>query len=106
MYFPAPYAVLIANLLTKQYSTSFGTFPECKLGWEIITSTSPAICMDPAPKDVKIYQNPDKCGNTPPQVCWEDYTVSNEYDITFACSDAHDALYQNISLYQHKCRPQ
>merc|ERR1712137_154802 len=105
MYFPAPYSVMVASLLQRQYALAFASFSECFRGWEIITSTSPSRCMDPKPQDVPIYRSPDHCGQRPPNVCWESTTVKDLYDVDFACSAAHDVQYANISFYQAKCHP-
>lgn len=103
MYFPAAYAQMLAALTKREYNEAFASFAECQQGWKIITESSPALCMDPPPEEVPIYRPPSDCGNTPPNVCWEGDTVKDRYDVTYACTPEHDAMYQNVSLYQHKC---
>merc|ERR1712151_886587 len=72
--------------------------------WEIITTSSPALCMDPAPEKVRIYKPPQDCGNTPPHVCYQgNQTVKDLYDVTFACTPEHNKQYANVSLYKNKC---
>ncbi len=94
---------MVGALIDRQYTAAFATYPECRRGWEIITTTSDGRCMDPSPQDVPVYKTPDQCGQTPPDVCWQVTTVKDQYDITFACTPEHDVMYQNISLYQAKC---
>jgi len=105
MYFPKPYAMMVSALLQADYSAAFVTYPECQASWQIVTANGPQECLDPLPQNVKVYTPPSKCGNTPPQVCFEKETVEDLYDKTFACSAAHDHLYSNVSLYQAKCHP-
>jgi hypothetical protein len=103
MYFPKPYAMMISALLTASYGQAFVTYPECHRSWAIVTGSSAAACLDPPPETIEVYQPPAKCGNTPPAVCYTKHTVQYLYDVTYACSPAHDAEYQNVSLYQAKC---
>jgi len=103
LYFPKPYALMAASLLTRQYGTAFVSYPQCRRSWEIVTAASPAVCLDPTPEQVKVYKAPETCGNTPPAVCYEDHTVKYLYDVAFQCSPEHNAQYASISLYKAKC---
>jgi len=105
LYFPKPYALMAASLLSREYEEAFVSYPECRRSWEIVTAGSPARCLDPGPGAVRVYQVPSKCGNTPPAVCWEKKTVQDVYNDTFKCTPQHDALYKNVSLYRAKCQP-
>merc|ERR1712232_1249197 len=58
IYFPKPYALMSAALLTRDYSKAFVTYPECHRSWEIVTASGPAECLDPAPQEVKVYAEP------------------------------------------------
>ena len=97
--------MMISALLTGDYGQAFVTYPECHRSWEVVTGSGAAACLDPHPETVDVYKVPSTCGNTPPAVCYTGHTVEYAYDVTFACSAAHDALYKNVSLYQAKCHP-
>jgi len=105
LYFPKPYALMAAALLTRDYGTAFVTYPECRRSWEIVTSTSSGLCLDPAPEHVHIYKVPDTCGQTAPKVCWQPTTVKTLYEDTYKCSAAHDVAFVNVSVYEAKCHP-
>merc|ERR1712151_579370 len=92
-YFPNPYAVLVSSLLTRNYGTSFVTWPECRRSWEIVDV---GTVLDPVPSKVPVYRTGLK---------WEDRTVQDLYDKQFACTAAHNKIYANVSLYQAKCHP-
>jgi len=113
LYFPKPYAMMIAALLKADYDTAFVTYPECRMGWEVVTASSPTVCLDPLPGDVGVYKPPQSCGHTPPAVCWQSAgrhtkhkeTVSDLYENEFKCSPEHDKEDSNVSLYMAKCHP-
>merc|ERR1712054_576151 len=97
--------MMISALLSGEYGQAFVTYPECHRSWQVVTGTSPAECLDPPPAKVAVYQPPAACKHTPLAVCYNGTTVEQLYDVTFACSSAHDKLYSNVSLYQAKCHP-
>jgi len=104
VYFPKPYANMVASLLSGEYGYAFVSYPECQRSWEIVNASNGA-CLDPKPEVVKVYQAPSSCGRTPPNVCYESATVEDLYQKTFACTPDHDKIYTNTSLYQAKCHP-
>lgn len=110
MYFPKPYSVMAGALLTGNYEQSFVTWAECLRSWEIVTSSGPEVCLDPAPENVEVYRSPLEEGSeclqnegSDENVCWQAPTVKDLYDVQFECTAAHDVQYANISLYQAKC---
>jgi len=112
MYFPKPYSVMAGALLTGNYGQSFVTWAECLRSWQIVTSASPDICLDPAPERVMVYRSPLEEGSECSQnqcsdenVCWQGTTVDDIYGVQFACTSEHDAQYADISMYQAKCHP-
>lgn len=112
MYFPKPYSIMAGALLTGDYGQSFVTWAECLRSWEIVTSSGPEVCLDPAPENVLVYRSPleegDECsqdGCSAENVCWQAKTVKDIYDVEFSCTAEHDTQYQNISMYQAKCHP-
>merc|ERR1711862_892446 len=80
-----------------------GTYPEVHQSWVIVTAGDEAICLDPPGAVVRVYNPPDDCGNTPPDVCYTGQTVQDEYDVTFACTDENDVTYEDVDFYQAKC---
>jgi len=105
MYFPKPYAMMISDLLRADYSTAFVTYPECHQSWVVVTASSDSLCLDPLPDKVAVYNPPDSCGNTPPEVCYTGYSVEYLYNVTFACSAEHNVEYADIDFYQARCPP-
>jgi len=105
MYFPKPYAVMVADLLKADYTAAFVTYPECELCWNIITGKSASLFMDPVPQKVPVYSPPRSCKQTPPNVCWSKDTVEDLYTKTYNCSKDNDQKYANIDFYQAKCHP-
>jgi len=111
-YFPKPYSVMAGALLTGAYGQSFVTWAECLRSWEIVTDSSPSVCLDPAPERVELYRSPSQEGGGPcsqnpistENVCWQGTTVEDIYDVKFECSAAHDATYGSVSMYQAKCQ--
>jgi len=105
LYFPKPYALMASSLLTRDYGAAFVSYPECRSSWIIVTASSPDVCLDPPPGQVKVYKPPDACGHGAPSVCWQSTTVEDVYNNTFKCTPEHDKLYANVSLYHYKCKP-
>eukprot|EP00405_Crypthecodinium_cohnii_P016178 CAMPEP_0206451462 /NCGR_PEP_ID=MMETSP0324_2-20121206/19355_1 /ASSEMBLY_ACC=CAM_ASM_000836 /TAXON_ID=2866 /ORGANISM="Crypthecodinium cohnii, Strain Seligo" /LENGTH=560 /DNA_ID=CAMNT_0053921347 /DNA_START=80 /DNA_END=1762 /DNA_ORIENTATION=- len=103
LYFPQAYSMMAAALLTRDYHVAFVTYPQCERSWQIVTASSEAECLDPAPGKVEVYEPPSTCGNTPPAVCNTGKTVEYLYNVTFACNPEHNKEWSNISLYQAKC---
>jgi hypothetical protein len=97
--------MMVSSLLGGEYTEAFVSYPECRASWEVVTASGAPACLDPPPEAVDVYAVPSTCGNTPPDVCYTGRTVAYAYDVTFACSAAHDAQYANVSLYQAKCHP-
>lgn len=100
-YFPNPYAVLASALLTRNYGTSFVTYPECRRSWRLLTfpggsRADTSVALDPLPAAVRVYKQ---------GLQWEGETVEDLYNVTFACTPQHDEEYKDISLYQAKCHP-
>eukprot|EP00929_Paragymnodinium_shiwhaense_P006790 TRINITY_DN11074_c0_g1_i3.p1 TRINITY_DN11074_c0_g1~~TRINITY_DN11074_c0_g1_i3.p1 ORF type:complete len:548 (-),score=93.20 TRINITY_DN11074_c0_g1_i3:268-1911(-) len=104
MYFPAPYANMIASLFGGEYGYAFVTYPECHRSWQVVNASNGA-CLDPKPELVEVYQPPSTCGHQAPRICTENKTVSDEYTKALACSAEHDKQYANTSIYQAKCHP-
>jgi len=105
LYFPSPYGVMSEGLLTGDYGTGFLTYAETKSNWDIVTASSPQTCLDPPPQNVRVYDEPETCGQVGPHLCWKNSTVKELYDVTFACSEEHDGTHNDTSLYQAKCHP-
>jgi len=111
IYFPKPYAMMVAALLKADYSAAFVTYPECHESWRVVTARGDRECLDPPPENVKVYTPPASCGNKAPSVCFKKWgrsknqTVQDIYDFTFSCTAAHDTEFKNISIYQSKCHP-
>jgi len=103
LYFPKPYAKIVNALVTGDYGAAFVTWPECKRSWEIITGSSPAVCLDPAPEEVEVYIPAFLCDKTAPDMCDQHVTVKELYDVKFACTPQHDAWYADIDFYKAKC---
>jgi glucose-6-phosphate 1-dehydrogenase len=96
MYFPTPYAMMMQALVTGNYGTAFSTWPQAHQGWKVVTGTSPSMCLDPAPSKVKVYEPPDACGHTPPEVCWSEKTVQEVYEDDFACTPENDTMVKDM----------
>jgi len=103
LYFPKPYALMAAALLTRDYGSAFVSYPECRRSWNIVTASSTQVCLDPRPEMVRIYKAPSACGNAAPHVCWQNFTVEDMYNSTFKCTPQNDKLHANVSLYRSKC---
>jgi glucose-6-phosphate 1-dehydrogenase len=103
LYFPKPYAKIVKALLTGDYGAAFVTWPECKRAWEIITSSSPAVCLDPPPEKVEVYIPAFLCDKTAPEICDQHFTVKELYDVKFSCTAEHDVWYADVDFYKAKC---
>jgi len=103
LYFPKPYAVMLSRILEANYGTAFVSYPEVQQSWIIVTAGDESICLDPPPEVVQVYNPPESCGNTPPEVCYTGQTVLDLYDDTFACTPENDITYVDIDFYQAKC---
>jgi len=103
LYFPAPYAIMTSGILEADYGTLFVTYPEVHQSWIIVTAGDESICLDPPGAVTRVYNPPEDCGNTPPNVCYTGETVQDLYDVTYACTDANDVTYEDVDFYQAKC---
>jgi len=103
LYFPKPYAKIVNALLTGDYGAAFVTWPECKRSWEIITDSSPTVCLDPPPEKVDVYIPAFLCDKTAPEMCDQHITVKDQYDVKFSCTPQHDNWYTGIDFYKAKC---
>merc|ERR1712137_257732 len=103
LYFPKPYAKIVNVLVTGDYGVAFVTWPECKRSWELLTSTSSSVCLDPAPEKVKVYIPAFLCDKEAPDMCEQHETVKYKYDIKYSCTPQHDEWYGDIDLYKAKC---
>merc|ERR1712228_134141 len=103
MYFPKPYSKIVNALLTSNFESAFVTWPECQRCWEIVTGTSPAECLDPAPENVEVYIPAFLCDKTGPAMCDQHETVKDLYDVKFSCTPQHDVWYKDIDFYKAKC---
>jgi len=103
LYFPKPYAKIVNALLTDDYGAAFVTWPECKRSWEIITDSSPSVCLDPPPEKVKVYLPAFLCDKTAPELCDQHLTVKDHYDVKFSCTSQHNEWYKDIDFYKAKC---
>jgi glucose-6-phosphate 1-dehydrogenase len=101
-YFPTPYAMMMQALVTGNYGTAFGTWPQVQQQWVVVTGPSPSMCLDPAPDRVDVYQPPETCGNMPPNVCWLGVTVQDVYDDDFSCNSTN-ATITDSDLFKDKC---
>merc|ERR1712228_282024 len=81
----------------------FVTWPECKRCWEIITDSSPSVCLDPPPGKVGVYIPAFLCDKTAPELCDQHITVADQYDKKFRCTPKHDQWYKDIDFYKAKC---
>jgi len=104
-YFPAPYAVMLKGMIEAKYGDAFVTYPEVHQSWVVVTADDDSLCLDPPGKNVDVYNPPDSCDNTPPDVCYTGETVQDLYDVTFACTAEHDDEYADVDFYQAKCHP-
>jgi glucose-6-phosphate 1-dehydrogenase len=103
LYFPKPYAKIVNDLLSGDYQKGFVTWPECQRCWEIITGTSPSMCLDPPPEKVEVYLPAFLCDKTAPDMCDQHVTVKDQYDVKFSCSPEHDKWYADVDFYKAKC---
>jgi len=103
LYFPKPYSKIVKALLTSDYGAAFVTWPECQKCWEILTSTSPSVCLDPAPENVGIYIPAFLCDKTAPEMCDQHETVRDKYDSKYSCTPQHDTWYAGVDFYRAKC---
>jgi len=103
MYFPKPYSKIVHALVTADYSSAFVTWPECQRSWELITSTSPSVCLDPPPEKVSVYIPAFLCDKSAPEMCDQHETVADIYNVKFACTAQHDRWYKDVDLYKAKC---
>jgi len=103
LYFPKPYGKIVNALLTGDYGAAFVTWPECKRCWEIITDSSPSVCLDPPPEKVGVYIPAFLCDKTAPELCDQHITVKDQYDVKFSCSTQHDEWYKDVDFYKAKC---
>jgi hypothetical protein len=103
LYFPKPYSKIIKALVSADYGAAFVTWPECQRCWEIVTDSSPSVCLDPAPKDVKVYIPPFLCDKTAPEVCDQHETVADKYDVKYSCTPQHNTWYKDVDMYKAKC---
>jgi len=110
MYFPKPYSVMASALLNGNYGQSFVTWAECLRSWEIVTSSGPEVCLDPAPERVQVYRSPLEEGSecstnqcSSESVCWQAQSVKDIYDGQFECNADNDVKYSSVSMYQAKC---
>lgn len=103
IYFPKPYAIMIGRMIEGNYGAAFVTFPEVHQSWIVVTAGDSSLCLDPRPENVLVYNPPDSCGNTPPEVCYTGETVLDLYDVTFACTEENDVKYKDVDFYQAKC---
>jgi len=103
MYFPKPYAKIVNALVEGQYKKAFVTWPECKRCWEIVTGSSPSVCLDPSPQNVKVYIPAFLCDKTAPDICDQHETVNDKYTVTYSCTPEHNIWYANVDLYKAKC---
>jgi len=111
MYFPKPYSIMAGALLKGDYSHSFVTWAECLSSWQIVSSSSPQVCLDPRPQDCMVYRSPLEAGVECSQnscsaenVCWQKTTVDDLYNVEFAC-DSTDEKYTSTDLFAAKCHP-
>jgi len=102
LYFPKPYATMLARIIEGDYGTAFVTYPEVHQSWIIVTDGDESLYLDPAPETVRVYKDPQSCGNTPPEVCYLDETVQDLYD-DFECTDENDVTFIDVDFYQAKC---
>jgi len=103
LYFPKPYSKIVKALVTADYGAAFVTWPECQRCWEVLTSTSPSVCLDPAPENVEVYIPPFLCDKTAPDMCDQHETVKDKYDVKYACTAQHNIWYKDVDLYKAKC---
>merc|ERR1712176_653155 len=103
LYFPKPYSKIVKALITADYGAAFVTWPECQRCWEILTSTSPAVCLDPPPEHVEVYIPAFLCDKTAPDICDQHETVKDLYDGKFSCTPEHNRWYADVDFYKAKC---
>jgi glucose-6-phosphate 1-dehydrogenase len=103
LYFPKPYAKIVKALIDANYGAAFVTWPECQRCWEIVTGTSPSVCLDPAPQNVQVYIPSFLCDKVAPDFCDQHVNVEDLYSRTFSCTSQHDLWYKDVDFYQDKC---
>jgi len=103
LYFPKPYAKMVNALLTGDFKAAFVTWPECKRSWTLLTTTSPSVCLDPAPEKVKIYIPAFLCDKEAPHMCDQHETVEYKYDVKYKCTPQNNEWYADIDFYKDKC---
>jgi hypothetical protein len=103
LYFPKPYAKIVNALIEGEYRKAFVTWPECQKCWEILTDSSPSVCLDPPPGNVKVYIPAFLCDKTAPDICDQHETVKDKYDVKYSCTAQHNVWYANVDLYKAKC---
>jgi len=104
LYFPKPYAVMLKGMIEANYGDAFVTYPEVHQSWIVVTAGDESLCLDPPGGKVDIYDTPQTCGNNPPDVCYTGQTVQHVYDVTFECTADNNLQYEDVSLYQEKCK--
>jgi len=103
LYFPKPYSKIVNALVTADYGVAFVTWPECQRSWEIVTGTSPSVCLDPPPENVEVYIPAFLCDKTAPAMCDQHTTVKDKYDTKYSCTPQHNIWYADVDLYKAKC---
>lgn len=103
LYFPKPYSKIVTSVFDGDYGSSFLTFDQCKKSWEIVTGSSPSVCLDPKPEDVPVYLPAFLCDLQAPEMCDQHKTVKDLYDSDYACTAEHDKWYADVDFYKAKC---
>lgn len=103
LYFPKPYSKIVTSVFDGDYGSSFLTFDQCKKSWEIVTGSSPSVCLDPKPEDVLVYLPAFLCDLQAPEMCDQHKTVKDLYDSDYACTAEHDKWYADVDFYKAKC---
>mmetsp|Transcript_879 Transcript_879/g.2010 ORF Transcript_879/g.2010 Transcript_879/m.2010 type:complete len:560 (+) Transcript_879:96-1775(+) len=103
LYFPKPYSRIVRALLVGEYSAAFVTWEECERSWQIVTGSSPSVCLDPSPESVTVYIPSFLCDKPAPEFCEQHVTVQDQYDVKYKCTPEHDAWYGGVDLYKAKC---
>jgi glucose-6-phosphate 1-dehydrogenase len=103
LYFPKPYAKIVNALVEGQYKKAFVTWPECQRCWEIVTGSSPSVCLDPPPENVKVYIPAFLCDKTAPDMCDQHETVKDKYTVKYNCTPQHNIWYKDVDFYKAKC---
>jgi len=90
-------------MIAESYDLAFAAWKEVKHQWILVEEFEPNKSLDPAAVRVRVYDPPDACGNSPPDVCWSDKSVQDLYDDDFACTPENDVAQTQTSFYQAKC---